>query len=296
MDTSNEQKFSRQEAAISKLMGRASESVTSTSTSTTSGAVPTRGLGTKRDRKNAQSRARAAALRDRIIEIGKKPEELRTDEEKQLMSTNEQRRDRKNKRSRERSLNAKTELERIQAIPEEEKTQEQLGFLIKFTTQRDRKNEGDRLRRNRMKQNEGEGEKSSVQGNGSPKGNPPAVDAKLPFHQEQVLRPENAAFISSASHSTAHLGQQSAQYASFSPYHSMSAYELARMTQYSGVSFPPQYVPSNFQISHHQAQGSNDMPPLPSPDFKQFGQLQTSTPTGEAQGVTGNDNTEVVGI
>ena len=294
MDTSNEQKFSRQEAAINKMMGRASESVTSTSTSTTSGAVPTGGLGTKRDRKNAQSRARAAALRDRLIEIGKKPEELRTDDEKQLMSTNEQRRDRKNKRSRERSLNAKTELERIQAIPEEEKTQEQIEFFIKYTTQRDRKNEGDRLRRNRMKKNEGE--KINIQGNGSPKANPPAVDAKLPFHQEQLLRPEDAAFTSSASHSTAPLGQQSAQYASFPSYHSMSAYELARMTQYSGISFPPQYVPSNFQISHHQAQGSNDMPPLPSPDFQLFGQLRTNKPSGEVQGVTGSDSTEVVGI
>ena len=61
----------------------------------------------RRSRKNAQSRSRAAKHRQRIAEIESKPEELRTQEEKEVYELYATRKQRKNDRSRERALERK---------------------------------------------------------------------------------------------------------------------------------------------------------------------------------------------
>eukprot|EP00584_Thalassiosira_punctigera_P011566 CAMPEP_0172569864 /NCGR_PEP_ID=MMETSP1067-20121228/125258_1 /TAXON_ID=265564 ORGANISM="Thalassiosira punctigera, Strain Tpunct2005C2" /NCGR_SAMPLE_ID=MMETSP1067 /ASSEMBLY_ACC=CAM_ASM_000444 /LENGTH=686 /DNA_ID=CAMNT_0013361799 /DNA_START=42 /DNA_END=2105 /DNA_ORIENTATION=- len=102
-------------------------------------------------RKNAQSRSRAARLREKVDSIRTKAEELKTDEEASLHQTFEERRARKNNRSRERALEKKAELERITAKPESERTKEEIETLNIAMTAKRRKNEGDRLRRERLK-------------------------------------------------------------------------------------------------------------------------------------------------
>ena len=83
----------------------------------------------RRSRKNAQSRARAAKLRERIHEIEVKPEEERDEEERQIWAQYENRRQRKNDCSRERALEKKEEIDRILAKPEKKRTKIEKQFL-----------------------------------------------------------------------------------------------------------------------------------------------------------------------
>lgn len=106
----------------------------------------------RRARKNAQSRARAAKLRQRVVEIEKKPEEDRTEEEREIFAQFEHRRQRKNDRSRERALEKKEEIDRILAKSEKKRTKIEKQFLDNALGAKKRKNEGDRLRRQRLKQ------------------------------------------------------------------------------------------------------------------------------------------------
>ena len=106
----------------------------------------------RRSRKNAQSRARAAKLRQRIIDIENKPADQRTEEEQHLFQQYENRRRRKNDRSRERALEKKEEIDRILAKPEKKRTKIEKQFLETALSAKKRKNEGDRLRRQRLKE------------------------------------------------------------------------------------------------------------------------------------------------
>eukprot|EP00521_Asterionellopsis_glacialis_P018167 CAMPEP_0195300342 /NCGR_PEP_ID=MMETSP0707-20130614/27255_1 /TAXON_ID=33640 /ORGANISM="Asterionellopsis glacialis, Strain CCMP134" /LENGTH=127 /DNA_ID=CAMNT_0040363011 /DNA_START=139 /DNA_END=519 /DNA_ORIENTATION=- len=67
----------------------------------------------RKERKNANSRSRAARLKKRITELKAKDAEELTEEEKQLLRNFEQKRERKNNRSKERAIEKKTEVERI---------------------------------------------------------------------------------------------------------------------------------------------------------------------------------------
>jgi hypothetical protein len=106
----------------------------------------------RRARKNAQSRARAAKLRQRISEIELKPEDDRTEEEVHLYAQYENRRKRKNDRSRERALEKKEEIDRILTKPDKKRTKIEKQFLETALSAKKRKNEGDRLRRQRLKE------------------------------------------------------------------------------------------------------------------------------------------------
>lgn len=106
----------------------------------------------RRARKNSQSRARAAKLKERVKEIQEKPEHERTEEEKDVLSQFELRRKRKNDRSRERAIECKRELERILSKPENKRTQLETQFLEVKLGAKQAKNEGDRRRRQRLKE------------------------------------------------------------------------------------------------------------------------------------------------
>lgn len=106
----------------------------------------------RRARKNAQSRARAAKLRERIAIIEQKPDSERNEEEMQIFAQYENRRKRKNDRSRERALEKKEEIDRILAKPEKKRTKIEKQFLDNALSAKKRKNEGDRLRRQRLKE------------------------------------------------------------------------------------------------------------------------------------------------
>lgn len=115
--------------------------------------VPTRQeILDRRARKNSQSRARAAKLRERIDIIQLKPESERTEEEKEVYNSYQYRRQRKNDRSRERAIEKKAEIERILAKPENKRTKIENEFLEIALSAKQRKNQGDRLRRQRIKQ------------------------------------------------------------------------------------------------------------------------------------------------
>ena len=115
--------------------------------------VPTRQeILDRRARKNAQSRARAAKLRERIDIIATKPESERTEEEREIFSQYQYRRQRKNDRSRERAIEKKSEVERILSKPESKRTKIENDFLETALSAKQRKNQGDRLRRQRIKQ------------------------------------------------------------------------------------------------------------------------------------------------
>lgn len=106
----------------------------------------------RKERKNAQSRQRAARLRQKVESIKIKAEEEKlAEEDAKLYQTVEERRARKNNRSRERALEKKAEIERILAKPECERTKEELDCLEIANAAKKRKNEGDRLRRERLK-------------------------------------------------------------------------------------------------------------------------------------------------
>lgn len=106
----------------------------------------------RRARKNAQSRARAAKLRDRIAHVEIKPNEVRSEEEETVFQQFENRRKRKNDRSRERAMEKKEEIDRILAKPEDKRTKIEKQFLDNALNSKKRKNEGDRLRRQRLKE------------------------------------------------------------------------------------------------------------------------------------------------
>lgn len=131
----------------------------------------------RRSRKNAQSRARAAKLRHRIIEIEAKAPEDRTEEEEHLFNQYENRRRRKNDRSRERALEKKEEIDRILAKAEKKRTKIEKQFLETALSAKKRKNEGDRLRRQRLKElglsTKGTGMKPGVSARGPMPGYPP---------------------------------------------------------------------------------------------------------------------------
>jgi len=105
----------------------------------------------KRTKKNIQSRARAAQLRQRMEDIKKKPAEERTEEEAKLFRLYEERREKKNERSRERAIEKKCGVERVLAIPEDQRTEEDNLNLHIALKAKLRKNEGDRMRRERIK-------------------------------------------------------------------------------------------------------------------------------------------------
>lgn len=109
-------------------------------------------LAEKRARKNAQSRARAAKLRERIEEIEAKPEDERTQEEIDMYNGYQNRRSRKNDRSRQRAIEKKQECERILSKPENKRTPAENAYLDATMSAKAAKNEGDRLRRQRIKQ------------------------------------------------------------------------------------------------------------------------------------------------
>lgn len=106
----------------------------------------------RRSRKNAQSRARAAKLRERIVLIEAKPASERNEEERQIFAQYEARRQRKNDRSRERAMEKKEEIDRILAKPEKKRSKIEKQFLEGALGSKKRKNEGDRMRRQRLKE------------------------------------------------------------------------------------------------------------------------------------------------
>jgi len=108
-------------------------------------------LSSKRSKKNAQSRARAAKLRERIEQIKNKPEHERTGEEVKIYKQYEDRRQKKNERSRERAIEKKFDVDRILSIPEQQRADEEQDALETALKAKMRKNEGDRLRRERIK-------------------------------------------------------------------------------------------------------------------------------------------------
>lgn len=115
--------------------------------------VPTRQeILDRRARKNAQSRSRASKLRARVDAIAAKPDSERTEEERELYDSYQYRRQRKNDRSRERAIEKKTEIERILTKPEKKRTKIERDFLETALYAKQRKNQGDRLRRQRIKQ------------------------------------------------------------------------------------------------------------------------------------------------
>lgn len=105
----------------------------------------------KRARKNAQSRQRAAKLKERISVIQAKKSSERTPEEASILAKFEERRLRKNGRSRERAIHRKEEFERIFSKPEDLWTEEEKAFMVETMVAKYKKNEGDRMRRKKMK-------------------------------------------------------------------------------------------------------------------------------------------------
>ena len=105
----------------------------------------------RKNRKNAQSRARAAKLRNKIKTVKEMSEEEKSDEQRKLIEVFEERRRRKNERSRERAIEKKEKISRILRKPEHERTaQEKLDLEI-ATKAKEKKNRGDRIRRERIK-------------------------------------------------------------------------------------------------------------------------------------------------
>lgn len=113
--------------------------------------VSTSPENTMKNRKNAQSRARAAKYRNEIARIQSKKETERTKEEQNTLEKFEVKRRKKNERSRQREIEKKEEIDRILQIAEGLRTSEETEFLDSALGQKRRKVEGDRLRRRRMK-------------------------------------------------------------------------------------------------------------------------------------------------
>lgn len=146
--------------------------------------VPTRQeILDRRSRKNAQSRSRAAKLRERINEAKEKAVEDRTEEERAMIEQYESRRQRKNDRSRERAIEKKSEIDRILNKPERKRTKIERAFLETALTAKQRKNEGDRLRRQRIKMMGKKGQKVTGVSARGPYGGPEIPMSPLPTHQ-----------------------------------------------------------------------------------------------------------------
>ena len=141
----------------------------------------------RKGRKNAQSRARAARLRDRISEIRKKPEDARTEDDLKVLEIFEDRRRRKNERSRDRAIEKKSEIERILSKPEKRRTKTEKITLDIAMKAKARKNEGDRIRRERIKMMGLKGKGISVSVRGRPRrtlgpdGQPIPYDSSIPY-------------------------------------------------------------------------------------------------------------------
>ena len=105
-----------------------------------------------RAKKNESARKRSAKLRARIEDIQNKPDSERTEEERELLDSYQDRRQRKNDRSRERAIEKKTEIECILAKPEKKRSAIESSFLESALYAQQRKNLGDRTRRQRIKQ------------------------------------------------------------------------------------------------------------------------------------------------
>ena len=105
----------------------------------------------RKARKNAQSRARSAAHKQRLADIDAKPEWERTQEEQDLWQANKDRREHKNNQSRQRALQKKETEAAILAKPEALRTEDEVAWVEEYLSKRKRKHEGDRLRRERLK-------------------------------------------------------------------------------------------------------------------------------------------------
>jgi len=106
----------------------------------------------RRARKNANSRARAAKHRLRVVSIESRPQSEWTEEERKIIEVHYKRRNQKNDRSRERALEKKAEIDRILSKPEGERAKLETQFLENALGARSRKNEGDRVRRRKLKE------------------------------------------------------------------------------------------------------------------------------------------------
>jgi hypothetical protein len=114
------------------------------------GEIP-RDVVSKRLKKNTAARTRAAKLKEKITKIEAKPENERTEDEKELYVKWMDRRMKKNTRSKERSLEKAAEIERILAKPEEERTQSEVAWLAAAMNAKATKNLRDKQRRMRAK-------------------------------------------------------------------------------------------------------------------------------------------------
>jgi len=138
-------------------------------------------------RKNTQSRARAARLRERIQEIQKKPVDARTEDDLKVIEIFEERRRRKNDRSQSRALEKKQVLEKIQSKSEHKRSKDEKKLYEQTMGSKARKNEGDRIRRERIKMMGLKGKGISVSVRGRPRrtlgpdGQPIPYDSSIPY-------------------------------------------------------------------------------------------------------------------
>ena len=105
----------------------------------------------RKAKKNAQSRARASKLRERIELLQTKHPDSLTQEERDILAMYEDRRRRKNERSRERAVEKKIEIEKILNKAGKRRTRDEEETLTVALTAKKKKNEGDRIRRERIK-------------------------------------------------------------------------------------------------------------------------------------------------
>lgn len=111
-------------------------------------------LGTihnRRSRRNLQSRVRAEKRRERIAMIQSKPENERSEEEKEELAEHMLKKQKKNENARERDQQRKSEIERIHSKPEHERTEEEVEFLKKCKERKQRRNLADAKRRLKKK-------------------------------------------------------------------------------------------------------------------------------------------------
>ena len=108
----------------------------------------------KRMRKNAQSRHRAAKYREHISMIKSKSEQLRTPEEVRILEEFEDRRNKKNLRSKQRAIEKKERVDNILMKPPNLRTESEKEFLEVTLTAKYKKNEADRIRRRKIKMKE----------------------------------------------------------------------------------------------------------------------------------------------
>jgi hypothetical protein len=108
-------------------------------------------LAERRDRKNLQTKYRAAARKSYAETISLKSEAQRTHEERDMLHLIETRRLRKNQRSRQRMKEEQTEVDRIFEKHEQDRTFHESDYMAKIRRRTARKNEGDRLRRLRQR-------------------------------------------------------------------------------------------------------------------------------------------------